>query len=47
MSKGELVPDEVVIEMISFKIDNSPNAAGFLLMLPEDCISDNRTGEDA
>jgi adenylate kinase len=30
MSKGELVPDEVVIEMIAFKIDNSPNAAGFL-----------------
>ena len=30
MSKGELVPDEVVIEMIAFKIDNSSNAAGFL-----------------
>jgi adenylate kinase len=30
MSKGELVPDEVVIEMIAFKIDNSRNAAGFL-----------------
>jgi adenylate kinase len=30
MSKGELVPDEVVIEMIAFKIDNSRNSAGFL-----------------
>jgi len=30
MSKGELVPDAVVIEMIAFKIDNSRNAAGFL-----------------
>lgn len=30
MSKGELVPDEVVIEMIAFKIDNSRDAAGFL-----------------
>ena len=30
MSKGELVPDEVVIEMIAFKIDNSRNASGFL-----------------
>jgi adenylate kinase len=30
MSKGELVPDEVVIEMIAVKIDNSRNAAGFL-----------------
>jgi adenylate kinase len=30
MSKGELVPDEVVIEMIAFKIDNSKDSAGFL-----------------
>jgi adenylate kinase len=30
MSRGELVPDEVVIEMIAFKIDNSRDAAGFL-----------------
>lgn len=30
MSRGELVPDGVVIEMIAFKIDNSRNAAGFL-----------------
>jgi adenylate kinase len=30
MSKGELVPDEVVIEMIAYKIDNSRDAAGFL-----------------
>lgn len=30
MSKGELVPDEVVIEMIAHKIDNSRDAAGFL-----------------
>jgi len=30
MSKGELVPDEVVIEMIAFKIDNSKGIAGFL-----------------
>jgi adenylate kinase len=30
MSKGELVPDEVVIEMIAHKIDNSKDSAGFL-----------------
>ena len=30
MSKGELVPDEVVIEMIAHKIDTSKGAAGFL-----------------
>jgi adenylate kinase len=30
MSKGELVPDEVVIEMIAHKIDNSKETAGFL-----------------
>lgn len=30
MSKGELVPDEVVIEMIAAKIDSTKNAAGFL-----------------
>ena len=30
MSKGELVPDEVVIEMIAYKIDNSKDSAGFL-----------------
>jgi adenylate kinase len=30
MSKGELVPDAVVIEMIAVKIDSSRNAAGFL-----------------
>ena len=30
MSKGELVPDEVVIEMIANKIDNSTGSAGFL-----------------
>jgi adenylate kinase len=30
MSKGELVPDEVVIGMISYKIDNSKDSAGFL-----------------
>lgn len=30
MSKGELVPDEVVIEMIAFRIDNSRDASGFL-----------------
>jgi adenylate kinase len=30
MSRGELVPDEVVIEMIALKIDNSRDAAGFL-----------------
>ena len=29
-SKGELVPDEVVIEMIAHKIDNSKGSAGFL-----------------
>jgi len=30
MSKGELVPDEVVIEMIAYKIDNSKGSAGFI-----------------
>ena len=30
MSKGELVPDAVVIEMIANKIDNSKGQAGFL-----------------
>lgn len=30
MSKGELVPDEVVIEMIANKIDKSKGQAGFL-----------------
>jgi adenylate kinase len=30
MSKGELVPDEVVIEMIAYKIDLSKGSAGFL-----------------
>ena len=30
MSKGELVPDEVVIEMIAYKIDNNKVSAGFL-----------------
>jgi adenylate kinase len=30
MSKGELVPDEVVIEMIANKIDSSKGVAGFL-----------------
>ncbi len=30
MSKGELVPDEVVIEMIASKIDKTKSSAGFL-----------------
>jgi len=30
MSKGELVPDSVVIEMIAYKIDKSKGNAGFL-----------------
>jgi adenylate kinase len=30
MSKGELVPDEVVIELIASKIDSTKNRAGFL-----------------
>ena len=30
MSKGELVPDEVVIEMIANKIDTTKDSAGFL-----------------
>ncbi|HEX2967606.1 MAG TPA: adenylate kinase [Bacteroidales bacterium] len=30
MSKGELVPDEVVIQMIANKIDNSKGQSGFL-----------------
>lgn len=30
MSRGELVPDEVVIQMIANKIDNSQGQAGFL-----------------
>jgi adenylate kinase len=30
MDKGQLVPDEVVIEMISAALDNNPQANGFL-----------------
>jgi len=30
MSKGELVPDDVVIEMIAYKIDKSKGSTGFL-----------------
>jgi adenylate kinase len=30
MEKGQLVPDEVVIEMISSALDNNPQARGFL-----------------
>ncbi|MDR3716098.1 MAG: adenylate kinase [Puia sp.] len=30
MDKGQLVPDEVVIEMISSSLDNNPGAYGFL-----------------
>tara|TARA_B100000959_G_C14887749_1_gene585331 strand:- start:375 stop:947 length:573 start_codon:yes stop_codon:yes gene_type:complete len=30
MDKGNLVPDEVVIGMISSKLDNNPNAKGFI-----------------
>ncbi|MBS1596886.1 MAG: adenylate kinase [Bacteroidetes bacterium] len=30
MAKGELVPDEIVIEMINSAIDNNPAANGFL-----------------
>ncbi|MEO7961042.1 MAG: adenylate kinase [Ginsengibacter sp.] len=30
MDKGQLVPDEVVIGMISFALDDNPKAAGFL-----------------
>jgi adenylate kinase len=30
MEKGQLVPDEVVIEMISSALDNNPHAHGFL-----------------
>lgn len=30
MKDGELVPDEVVIEMIAHRIDNNPEASGFL-----------------
>jgi adenylate kinase len=30
MDKGQLVPDEVVIEMISSALDNNPHAHGFL-----------------
>ncbi|HTQ29327.1 MAG TPA: adenylate kinase [Puia sp.] len=30
MDKGQLVPDEVVIEMISAALDNNPKANGFL-----------------
>ena len=32
MDKGNLVPDEVVIGMISSKLDNNPNAKGLYLM---------------
>ena len=30
MDRGDLVPDEVVISMISSKLDNNPNANGFI-----------------
>ncbi len=30
IDKGQLVPDEVVIEIISSALDNNPNAHGFL-----------------
>ena len=30
MDRGDLVPDEVVIAMISSKLDNNPNAKGFI-----------------
>ncbi len=30
MKEGELVPDEIVIEMIANRIDNNPGATGFL-----------------
>jgi adenylate kinase len=30
MDKGQLVPDEVVIGMISSALDNNPDAKGFL-----------------
>jgi len=30
MAKGELVPDEIVIEMINSALDNNPKANGFL-----------------
>ena len=30
MDRGQLVPDEVVIEMISSALDNNPQAKGFL-----------------
>ena len=30
MDRGDLVPDEVVIGMISSKLDNTPNANGFI-----------------
>jgi len=30
MDRGDLVPDEVVIAMISSKLDNNPNANGFI-----------------
>ena len=30
MAKGRIVPDEVVIEMIAHKIDNTKGFAGFL-----------------
>ena len=30
MDRGDLVPDAVVIGMISSKLDNNPNANGFI-----------------
>lgn len=30
MKEGELVPDEIVIEMIANRVDNNPGATGFL-----------------
>ena len=39
MSKGELVPDEVVIELIAAKIDNTKGRNGFLLTVSQGLLS--------
>ena len=36
MDRGDLVPDEVVIGMISSKLDNNPSANGLSLMVSQE-----------
>ena len=48
MSKGELVPDEVVIEMIAARIDSTKDKVRLpLRWLPENSCPDRSSREDA